>query len=159
MAELRLLPERGETLADQLARGVCRRFGTMGYGTLTEFRVGKGRRVDVVGLNPEGRFLIAEIKTSVADFRGDGKWPDYLPFCDAYFFAVPEGFPRDILPEDHGLIVADAHDAEILREAPERPMNGNRRRAQILRFGLAASERLNRTLDPRPARPNSLRAV
>ncbi len=143
--------ESEPALADQLARGICRRLGDLGYGALTEFRVGRGRRVDVIGLNREGRFVIVEIKTSVADFRADGKWPDYLPWCDAYYFAVPAEFPRDILPEEEGLIVADAWDATILREAAERPMNATRRRTQILRFGLTASSRLHAVVDPRPS--------
>ncbi len=143
--------ESEPALADQLARGICRRLGNLGYGALTEFRVGRGRRVDVIGLNREGRFVIVEIKTSVADFRADSKWPDYLPWCDAYYFAVPAEFPRDILPEDEGLIVADAWDATILREAEERVMNATRRRTQILRFGLTASSRLHAVVDPRPS--------
>lgn len=129
-------------LAAALARGVQRRWSEFGYGTLAEFRVGQGRRVDVCALNRDGHFVVVEIKTSVADFRGDGKWPDYLPFCDAYYFAVPADFPREILPPEHGLIVADAYDAAILRMAPERPMNAARRKAQIVRFALAASQRL-----------------
>ncbi|MCW5770743.1 MAG: MmcB family DNA repair protein, partial [Rhodospirillaceae bacterium] len=60
-----------------------------------------------------------------------------------YYFAVAEDFPRDILPGEHGLIVADEHDAAILREAPHRPMPAARRRAQILRFGLTAAMRLS----------------
>jgi hypothetical protein len=138
-------------LADQLARGICRRLGDLGYGALTEFRVGRGRRVDVIGLNREGRFVIVEIKTSVADFRADAKWPDYLPWCDAFYFSVPADFPQDILPEEEGLIVADAWDATILREAAERTMNATRRRTQILRFGLTASSRLHAVVDPRPS--------
>lgn len=143
--------ESEPALADQLARGICRRLGDLGYGALTEFRVGRGRRVDVIGLNREGRFVIVEIKTSVADFRADAKWPDYLLWCDAYYFAVPADFPREILPEAEGLIVADAWDATILREAEERAMNATRRRTQILRFGLTASSRLHAVVDPRPS--------
>ncbi len=126
----------------RLARGVCRRLGELGYGTVPEFRVGAGRRADVAGLDRAGRFVIVEIKSCLADFRGDRKWHDYLPFCDFYYFAVPVGFPLDAVPAEHGLMVADEHDAAIVRAAPERPMNGTRRRAQLLRFGLVASARL-----------------
>lgn len=135
----------------RMARGVCRFLAARGYSTLTEFPVGKGRRVDVIGLNREQRFVIVEIKTTLADFRGDTKWPDYLPWCDAYYFAVPDGFPADILPPDQGLLVADAFDAAAIREAPERTMNATRRRTQILKFALAAGQRLQQTLDPSPA--------
>jgi hypothetical protein len=129
--------------ADRIARGVCRRLGELGYRSLLEFRVGIGRRADVAALDATGRFIIVEIKSSLADFRADAKWPEYLPYCDAYYFAVADGFPQEILPAEHGLIVADEHDAVILREAPHRPMLAARRRAQILRFGLVAASRLS----------------
>lgn len=135
----------------RMARGICRFLAARGYSTLTEFPVGKGRRVDVIGLDRERRFVIVEIKTTPADFRGDSKWPDYLPWCDAYYFAVPDDFPADILPADQGLLVADAFDAAEIREAPVRPMNAARRRTQILKFALAAGQRLQQVLDPSPA--------
>ncbi len=129
--------------ASRIARGVCRKLGEMGYRTLLEFRVGLGRRADVAGLDATGRFIIVEIKSGPADFRADAKWHDYLGCCDAYYFAVMDDFPRAMLPAEHGLIVADEHDAVILREAPHRPMPAARRRAQILRFGLVAAGRLS----------------
>lgn len=131
--------------ADRIARGVCRRLAEIGYRSLLEFRVGIGRRADVAALDATGRFVIVEIKSSLADFRADAKWPEYLPCCDAYYFAVADGFPQEILPAEHGLIVADEHDAVILREAPHRPMPAARRKAQILRFGLVAAARLSYT--------------
>ena len=142
-------PPGGRAL--RMARGVCRFLAAQGYSTLTEFPVGKGRRVDAIGLNRDRQFAIVEIKTSIADFRGDAKWPDYLPWCDAYYFAVPADFPADILPADQGLLVADAFDAAVIREAPVRPMNATRRRTQILKFALAAGQRLQQALDPAPA--------
>lgn len=130
------------TTASRIARGVCRKLATLGYATLLEFRVGLGRRADVIGMDPAGRFVIAEVKSCAADFRADAKWHDYLGYCDAYYFAVDEDFPRALLPAEHGLLIADEHDAAILREAPLRPMPAGKRRAQITRFGLAAAARL-----------------
>ena len=135
--------------ASNLARGVSRRLGDLGYGTVAEFSLRNGRRVDVIGLNSAGRFVIVEIKTTEADFRGDQKWHEYVDYCDAFYFAVPQGFPCEILPADHGLMVVDAYGAETLRVAPDVPINPSRRRAQILRFALAASTRLSRLIDPR----------
>ena len=128
-------------LAQDLARGVQRRWSEFGYGTLAEFRVGQGRRVDVCALNREGHFVVVEIKTSVADFRSDGKWPDYLPFCDAYYFAVPSDFPREILPPEHGLIVAgissrDSGEARrAMREHLTRSLERYRKLAEGARHG------------------------
>ena len=133
-----------------LARGVCRLFDALGQAALTEVTVKNGRRADVLALDGAGRFTIVEIKTSLADFRADGKWPEYLEFCDRYFFAVPEGFPHEVLPDDHGLIVADAWDATVVRPSAEAPMHASRRKAQTLRFAQLAARRLHLLLDPAP---------
>lgn len=138
----------GERDAVLLARGVCRLLDAAGQATLTEFTVTSGRRADVLALDAKGRFTIVEVKTSLADFRADAKWPEYLAFCDRYFFAVPEDFPAEVLPDEHGLIVADRFDATVLREAPETPMNAARRKAQTLRFAQLAARRLRGLLDP-----------
>ncbi len=138
-----------ERLAAALARGVSRTLRAHGGATLTEFTLRTGRRVDVIGVDDDGRVTIVEIKTSVADFRSDGKWPEYLDFCDYFYFAVPEDFPRDLLPGACGVMVADAYEALILVLSEARPVNGSRRRALILRFARAAAERLNAYTDPR----------
>lgn len=138
-----------ERLAAALARGVSRTLRAHGGTTLTEFTLRTGRRVDVIGVDDEGRVTIVEIKTSVADFRSDGKWPEYLDFCDYFYFAVPEDFPRDLLPSECGVMVADAYEALILVPSEARPVNGSRRRALILRFARAAAQRLNAYTDPR----------
>ena len=138
-----------EPAAAALARGVSRTLRAHGGATLTEFTLRTGRRVDVIAVDAEGRVTIVEIKTSVADFRSDGKWPEYLEFCDYFYFAVPEDFPRALLPDDCGVMVADAYEAAILAPAAARPVNGARRRALILRFALAAAQRLTLYADPR----------
>jgi len=137
-----------QRLTEEVRRGVCRLLAEMGYGPLTEFRLTNGRRVDVIGLGSGGEFVVVEIKSSVADYRGDRKWQEYLPFCDRFFFAVPDGFPHHLLPEECGLIVADAYGAAIRREAPLAPVNGTRKRSQLVRFALTASTRLQRIYDP-----------
>ncbi|MFN4088380.1 MAG: MmcB family DNA repair protein [Alphaproteobacteria bacterium] len=133
-----------------VTRGVGRLLRAMGYGVVTEFGLRTGRRVDVFGLAPDGSMLAVEVKTSVADFRGDAKWPDYLDWCDGFYFAVPPDFPQDLLPEACGLIVADAWDAVILRAAPLRRLAPPRRKHLTLRFALSAAGRLHRMLDPEP---------
>jgi hypothetical protein len=136
--------ERGKLLA----RGVCRALAELGLATLTEFTLRTGRRVDVIGLDPGGAVTIVEVKSSLEDFRSDGKWPEYLDHCDHFYFAVPNDFPSDVLPEDCGLLAADAYSAVILRPAPKRPLNGARRRALLLRFATAAAQRLHHLTDP-----------
>jgi hypothetical protein len=134
--------------ARALARGICRMLDEAGQTCLYEFTLRNGRRADVLALAPDGSFTIVEIKTSVADFRADGKWPEYLDFCDRFYFAVPEGFPRDLVPQSCGLIVADAYGAAILRPAEAMRLNGARRKALTLRYAEAAGRRLMRLLDP-----------
>src|SRR5690554_4607540 len=81
-----------ERVAQAIARGVCRMLGDLGHGTLTEFSLPNGRRADVVGVDRDGRFVIVEVKSCAADFLSDGKWEDYLDYCDRYFFAVAPDF-------------------------------------------------------------------
>ncbi len=135
--------------ARRLARGVCRLFEDMGHAALTEFTLANGRRVDVIALDGRGVVSIAEIKSSVADFRADLKWEAYLDFCDRFYFAVAADFPRELLPEEVGLIVADDWSGSVVRDAPALAMNGSRRRAQTLRLALTAAQRLRRFTDPR----------
>ncbi len=135
-----------------LARGVSRALGDFGYASLTEFTLRSGRRVDVMAMGSDGTMAIVEIKASLQDFRSDRKWPQYLAYCDHFFFAVPEDFPREALPEEAGLMVADGYGAVIVREAPMLRLNPARRRAQILRFAQTAALRLSRLTDPELAR-------
>lgn len=136
-------------IALKLARGVCRHLEQLGYGTLTEFPLGNGRRADVIAINEKGDTAIVEIKSSLVDFATDQKWPEYREFCDYFYFAVALDFPRDLIPESCGLIIADEYGAEVLRPSGQVAMNGSRRKAQLLRFAVMASQRLRRFVDPR----------
>ena len=131
--------------------GVRRLLASHGFSSLTEVTLANGRRADIVGLGPIGEIWIAEVKSSVADFRADGKWPQYRDFCDRLFFAVSPEFPSEILPDATGLIVADAYGAAILREAPEHRLVGARRKAVTLRLAHAAAGRLHLLADPHGA--------
>ncbi|MEQ9629735.1 MAG: MmcB family DNA repair protein [Roseitalea porphyridii] len=136
--------------APLLARGVARLLSELGYASLAELRLRSGRRVDVAGLDGRGRLVVVEIKRSVADFRADAKWPEYLDYCDAFFFAVPAHFPVEILPDDTGLMLADRFGAEIVRPAPANPpLHASRRREVTIRFAQAAANRLQGLIDPR----------
>lgn len=132
----------------RLTLGVARHFVQLGCGTLTEFPLANGRRVDVIAVDGRSHITVVEVKSSPADFRADRKWRDYLEFGDAFYFAVAPEFPIELLPDDCGLIVADRWDAEIVRPSPETALPGARRKAMLLRFALAASGRLHRFLDP-----------
>lgn len=121
---------------------------SLGLATLTEVTLANGRRADVMGITDKGEFWIVEIKSSIADFRADSKWPEYAEFADRLFFAVAPDFPVEILPETTGLILADAYGAEIVREAPAHPLSPARRKALTMRFARVAALRLHYAADP-----------
>lgn len=135
-------------LTQAVTRGVCRLFADMNHACVTELTLKNGRRADVVALDDKGLFTIVEVKVSVADFRGDRKWFDYLPFCDRFYFAAPIDFPLDILPSEAGVIAADAYGAAILRAATPGTMNPSRRKALTLRYARHAAHRLMREPPP-----------
>lgn len=131
---------RPETTA-MVTRGAARLLAAMGYAPLAEVTLPNGRRADLMALGRRGEILIVEVKSSVEDFRTDGKWGEYAPYCDAFAFAVAPEFPREILPLEPGLIVADGFGGAVLREAPTTPLAGARRKALTLAFGRLAAMR------------------
>jgi hypothetical protein len=134
--------------AAALARGVCRTLQQLGYASLLEFPLVNRRRADILALGKSGDLMIIEIKSSVADFRADRKWTSYREFADRLYFAVPNDFPTLLIPEECGLIVADAFGAAVLRHGTTTSLAAARRRAVTLRFALHAASRLRRQLDP-----------
>lgn len=135
-----------------LARGACRALEQLGYASLIEFPLANGRRADILAVGKAGDLVIVEIKSSVADFRADRKWTTYRDFSDRLYFAVPNDFPRPLIPEECGLMVADPFGAALLREGSTTPLNPGRRRALTLRFARIAAARLRRCLDPEAGR-------
>lgn len=135
----------------QITRGAARLFEDLGCAVVTEFVLATGRRADVAALTADGRIALVEVKSGVPDFRADAKWPEYLEFCDAFYFAVAPEFPRDLLPAADvcGVIVADPWEAAILRPAPERRLSAARRRAVTVRIARVAAQRLRALTDPR----------
>ena len=139
-----------------LARSICRALEQLGYASLLEFPLANGRRADILALGKSGELMIVEIKSSVADFRADRKWAEYREFADRLYFAVPNEFPTLLIPEECGLIVADGFSAAVLRHGVATPVAAARRRAVILRFAMAAANRLRRQLDPQTGLPPEL---
>jgi hypothetical protein len=134
--------------AVQLSRGVGRALDQLGYASLSEFGLANGRRADLIGLGRSGELIIVEIKSSLADFRADRKWAAYRAYADRLYFAVSKDFPVHLIPEDCGLMVADAFGAAIVRHGIAAPLAPGRRRAVMLRFAFAAATRLRRHLEP-----------
>ena len=131
-----------------LARGVCRHLLTHDFVTVEELTPTPGLRVDVMALGPKGEVWVVECKSSRADFQSDQKWHGYLEWCDRYFWAVDEDFPTELLPEETGLIIADAYDAEIIRMGPEDKLPGARRKVMVQKFARHAALRQQAARDP-----------
>ena len=131
-----------------LARGVCRHLLGHDFATVEELVPTSGLRVDVMALGPKGEVWIVECKSSKVDFQTDNKWQGYLEWCDRYFWAVDEHFPTELLPEDTGLIIADAYDAEIIRMGSEEKLAGARRKVMMSKFARHAARRLQIARDP-----------
>ncbi|HEY9009845.1 MAG TPA: MmcB family DNA repair protein [Devosia sp.] len=113
-----------------------------------EVPLANGRRADVLAVGPKGEIWIVEIKSSLIDFQIDQKWPNYKDFCDRFFFAKPPELDPDIFPASEGLIVADGHDAAILRMAEEEALPGARRKAVMLKLARLGADRIHTLMDP-----------
>ena len=131
-----------------LARGVCRHLLSHDFVSVEELVPTTGLRVDVMALGPKGEIWIVECKSSRADFQADSKWQGYLEWCDRYFWAVDQDFPTELLPEESGLIIADAYDAEIIRMGPESKLAGARRKVMMGKFARHAARRWQAARDP-----------
>ena len=151
-------PAEPPLIATDVVRGVTRLLRRGSIACLAEMPLGCGRRADIMGIDAAGRLTIGEIKVSLADLRGDRKWPDYLGCCDRFFWAVPAGFDltpfarADLGAEISGLIVADRYDAEEVRPAPWHPlgtpMSPARRKAETLAFARRGAARMMYAADP-----------
>ncbi|WP_084420901.1 MmcB family DNA repair protein [Henriciella litoralis] len=134
--------------AAHICRGVLRLFADMNLAGVTEMTLANGRRADIAAIDASGEITIVEVKSSVPDFRADAKWPDYLPYCDRFYFAVGHGFPKDLIPEHVGLIVADGFGGAVLRASGRTPLAPARRKAVTLRFARLAANRLSFGAEP-----------
>lgn len=122
--------------------GATRLLLDLGLVPVWELTLASGRRADICAVGPKGEIVIVEVKSGIEDFRTDGKWPEYAPWCDRFFFAVAQDFPIGLL--DHapcGLIVADRFGAGVVREAPVHPLAAARRKAMTLMFARHAAIR------------------
>lgn len=154
-----ILPTTGDDActreAQGVARGICRLFARNDIWCLPEMPLRNGRRADLMGIDAKGQLVIVEIKVSRADLLGDGKWTDYLDFCDRFYWGLAPHLDRacmedaSFMPERCGLIVADGYDAEILRPAATVPLAAARRKVEVERLARASLRRHLSVLDPR----------
>src|SRR4051812_18475203 len=136
--------------AAEVARGVSRLLLLQGYSPILEFTLPNGRRLDVAALGPGGEILGVEIKVALADLRGDAKWPEYLDYCDLFYFAIPPDFPPEHVPAETGLIVADRYGGGGVKHAQGRKLHASRRKAGATGFARGGGGGGAPTLSPNP---------
>ena len=140
---------RQSETARRIMRGVLRMLAGQNFAGLPEVTLPNHRRADLLAIGPRGEIWIIEIKSGLTDFQTDKKWPDYLDYCDSFFFAVEPDFPTEHLPEACGLILADAYGAEIVRAAPVSKLVAARRTVITRRVARVGANRLRSLSDPR----------
>jgi hypothetical protein len=131
-----------------IRRGVCRRLRAEGLALIPEVTLRSGRRADLVALAPDGTITIIEIKSSIEDFRADGKWQAYCLHADHFYFATGPHVPPEIFPHEAGLIIADPYGAEILRGSNCVKLPAARRKEMLVRIARAGAHRLHDLEDP-----------
>lgn len=153
------LPDLAATPVDErralaVARGISRLFARNDIWCLAEMPLRCGRRADLMGVDAKGRIVIVEIKVSRADLMSDAKWPEYLDYCDRFYWGLCAGLDHALvegeafLPRHCGVIVADGYDAEIVRAAPSLPLAAARRKTETERLARAALRRMVTGADP-----------
>ena len=153
-----LAPASGPLVATNVVRGICRLFARNDIWCLPEMPLRCGRRADLMGIDAKGNIVIVEVKVSRADLLGDGKWTDYLDYCDRFYWGLSPTLDRACLeteafrPDCCGVIVADGYDAEILRPAPTRKLAAPRRKVETERLARTALRRLVTGADPHTQR-------
>jgi len=144
----------GTVAATDVARGIGRLFARNDIWCLSEMPLRCSRRADMMGVDAKGLVVIVEIKVSKADLMGDAKWPDYLDYCDRFYWGLAPSLDRTcmgdeaFMPEKCGVIVADGYDAEILRPAPLLKLASSRRKVEVERLARASLRRLAVSGDP-----------
>ena len=135
---------RQSDLAMQVRRGIIRGLEETQLAFVPEITLKTGRRADLMALGKKGEVIIFEIKSSVADFKSDSKWHEYKDYCDQFYFATHPQVPIEIFPESEGLVLADVHGCEIIRDASEAKLPPARRKAVTLGFARTAALRIRR---------------
>ena len=84
--------------AEALKKASAMMFFRYGYSMTYELglKAWGRRRADVIGNKLNGDIVLIEVKSSVADFRSDTKWTEYLEFADRVYLMFTEQVARKI---------------------------------------------------------------
>ena len=130
--------------AERITGAIARMFIERGDACLREFTLRSGQRVDLIAIGSGGEITIVEVKSSRQDFISDRKWQGYSEWADRFYFAVAEGFPRDLLPgpDESGIIITDGFDCLEVQPAPLAKLAGQRRNHLTRRLAHVAMRRI-----------------
>ena len=98
-----------------------------------------------VGPQIRGGEALAMVRLAPAPVVAHGDYFDVLLALDWH---NADRFIDEVPLNEHGLILADAYDAEILRMGPETPLPGARRKVMVQKFARHAASRLQAYRDP-----------
>ena len=127
---------------ERITDAIARSYYEQGEGVLREFKLKVKRRADLITINDKGWITIIEIKSSVADFRSDKKWNEYIEWADQFYFGVAHNFPIAILPKEHGIITTDGFDIYKVQPSPIQKLNGSRRNTLVRKLAKASMRRI-----------------
>lgn len=143
--------------AEALKKAVSMMFFKYGYSMTTELGVKSWgrRRVDVIGNKISGDIVIVEVKSSVADFRTDNKWTEYLEYADRAYLAFTKEVARKIhdnpelkarIPKRVGVLVlgSDGY-MKTARPARREPVSTENRISILARLAWRAGDLSKRT--------------
>ena len=127
---------------ERITDAIARSYYEQGDGVLREFKLRVKRRVDLITINDKGWITIIEIKSSLADFRNDKKWNEYIEWADQFYFGVAHNFPISNLPKEHGIITTDGFDIYEAQPSPVQKLNGSRRNTLVRKLAKASMRRI-----------------
>jgi hypothetical protein len=98
--------------SDDLKQLALTYFGKKRYAVHSEMALNKraSLRADVLAINMRHEVIIVEVKSSVADFKSDTKWPKYLELSNKLYFCMTDivyGKVKKHIPKGIGVLVAD----------------------------------------------------
>ncbi len=126
-----------------ITNGALRLCLEIGFAPVLEFSLKIGRRADICAINEKGELLIIEVKSGLEDFKADNKWHEYIEYCDHFYFAIDNEFPKEILPNDTGIIVADSFGGAIIRRPKSNSISAQRRKSIYISLGRTAALKSN----------------
>lgn len=113
------------------------------------------RRADVIGCKISGDLVMIEVKSSVADFRADDKFKQYLKYTDRFYFAFTQKTWDKIqakesllerIPKRAGvLVLADDGYMKVAKSAKRRDVDPEIRVSILARLAWRAGDLSKRT--------------